>query len=440
MENLTKIALTLLLAILHLQPLLGQTSPPVIHKPANTYQKSYSSNKTPYSFSYTPYTDGTAAQNRIVVALVSNEYTNASTTNSISGVTIAGKAMSRIGVSRGSNNDLENEITAYYIKESDIVDQPSTVQLVYINGQADLKSVGVEMFTISNVNQNSAVESTLQTTFKAQQSTGTVNLPNSVSAIDNSLVIAAITAGKNSATYTAGSGYTPRLQRSFPNHSYASTYKTVASAGPESPLFNITTNANTRVAMLAFRVDPHISLPLPINLIYFKAQLSGESVKLSWATAQEENNSEFIVERSSDGTTWDKVAEMPGAVNSNVKLNYAINDFDPLLGISYYRLKQKDLDGTTTTFKVVSVVRSDIKELEARIYPNPADEFVHVSFKSKTEPLSVKLIDANGKTLSIPFKQNHNGLVLDIAALSSGLYHLKVITEEKTYIKKLLIK
>ncbi|MBK7130998.1 MAG: hypothetical protein IPM74_18620 [Crocinitomicaceae bacterium] len=84
---------------------------------------------------------------------------------------------------------------------------------------------------------------------------------------------------------------------------------------------------------------------LPIELISFTAELIEGVVDLKWQTASEEENDYFVVQRSIDGFTWESIAVVDGAGNSSVLLSYEAEDRIPYLGLSYYRLKQVDMNG-----------------------------------------------------------------------------------------------
>lgn len=95
--------------------------------------------------------------------------------------------------------------------------------------------------------------------------------------------------------------------------------------------------------------------PLPIELMYFTAVPHGDVVYLEWATATELNNDRFVVERSVDGFNFQPVVSRSGAGNSASVIEYQDLDRSPLPGLSYYRLGQIDLDGTTTWSDLVPV-------------------------------------------------------------------------------------
>ena len=67
--------------------------------------------------------------------------------------------------------------------------------------------------------------------------------------------------------------------------------------------------------------------PLPVEMISFNAILSNEqTAQLDWVTASEINNDHFDIERSEDGKTFLKVAEVKGNGNTNTISNYEYFD------------------------------------------------------------------------------------------------------------------
>lgn len=89
--------------------------------------------------------------------------------------------------------------------------------------------------------------------------------------------------------------------------------------------------------------------------MYFVANPAGKEVKLEWATASEQDNDHFTVERSPNGIDFSPILRVAGAGTSSGTLNYLDYDPWPLSGVSYYRLRQTDYDGTSTLSDVVAV-------------------------------------------------------------------------------------
>ena len=111
---------------------------------------------------------------------------------------------------------------------------------------------------------------------------------------------------------------------------------------------------------------------MPIELISFEASVNGQAVDIYWTTATEINNDFFTIERSTNGKQFEELIFADGAGNSTSELDYMEKDYDPHGGISYYRLKQTDFDGTYSYSQIVAVKRMENNTKQMLIYPNPA--------------------------------------------------------------------
>lgn|GEM_PF-835930 len=95
--------------------------------------------------------------------------------------------------------------------------------------------------------------------------------------------------------------------------------------------------------------------PLPIELLSFTANVVHESVRLNWATATETNNDFFTIERSTNLNDWEVLGFVDGAGTSSRPLHYSFTDYNPMAGVSYYRLKQTDYDGKFEYFGPLAI-------------------------------------------------------------------------------------
>ncbi|WP_201983193.1 T9SS type A sorting domain-containing protein [Hymenobacter rubidus] len=109
--------------------------------------------------------------------------------------------------------------------------------------------------------------------------------------------------------------------------------------------------------------------PLPVELTYFDATAKAQAVNLNWTTASEKNSDHFDIQRSADGETFETLATVKGQGNSTKVHEYTLVDSKPLAGLSYYRLRQVDIDGTSA-FSQVAAVQALLAFDGA--YPNPS--------------------------------------------------------------------
>ncbi|RTQ53674.1 T9SS type A sorting domain-containing protein [Hymenobacter gummosus] len=142
--------------------------------------------------------------------------------------------------------------------------------------------------------------------------------------------------------------------------------------------------------------------PLPITLLSFRARPLGRQVELQWETAQEINNDHFELERSTDGRSYTVVGETPGAGNSTTLRRYRYLDARPRPGLSYYRLRQIDKDGTNTVSEPVAV-RLGADEGAApvvTVHPNPnGGQFTVALKQAATADTRLELLDVHGRVV-----------------------------------------
>jgi len=166
--------------------------------------------------------------------------------------------------------------------------------------------------------------------------------------------------------------------------------------------------------------------PLPIELVTFQAQLLGNrNVELKWATATEWNNDFFTVERSADLDTWIAIATVAAVGHSNALVEYTTSDAAPLQGVNYYRLRQTDEDGTSTTssIEVVEIKGNPARDL--RVFPNPTNGVLYISTScQEAGPMEVSVLDDKGRMVKVMFYES--GTTVDLADLANGTYIVHV--------------
>lgn len=141
------------------------------------------------------------------------------------------------------------------------------------------------------------------------------------------------------------------------------------------------------------------SSPLPLTLLQFSGMLQGESVDLQWETSDEKNTRQFIVERSTNGSSFGPVGTVP-AKSTNGQDYYTFTDMHPLTGSDLYRLKMQDHDGRFTYSPVVQV--SDMQsQLSCQAYPNPATSATTLLFPSSGQSVySILISDLSGRVIA----------------------------------------
>lgn len=173
--------------------------------------------------------------------------------------------------------------------------------------------------------------------------------------------------------------------------------------------------------------------PLPVQLAYFSAKVSGEAVLTEWRTVQEKDNEFFTVEKSADGETFKEATRVNTLGNDDLGHKYTWRDTEPYRGLSYYRLKQTDVNGSSTYFKVVAVEFDGTHVISFNTFPNPFDgKKITVEIKGLNANMTVpiEVHDLMGRVmLSKTTTSNQSGVVREDlvfnTALPAGVYFIR---------------
>jgi hypothetical protein len=179
--------------------------------------------------------------------------------------------------------------------------------------------------------------------------------------------------------------------------------------------------------------------PLPIELLFFSASYNNNNqVELKWSTATEINNDYYTTERSMDAIHYSELGTLDGGGNSIMVLNYFMSDKAPYSGVSYYRLKQTDFDGSYRYSEVVSVEKesNDFTIISANY--SMAENSIVVYLACGAECLvSAELFDLTGRKIYTCNKRSSTELFIPAQNLSKGMYLLKVSDGKNLISKKI---
>ena len=165
--------------------------------------------------------------------------------------------------------------------------------------------------------------------------------------------------------------------------------------------------------------------PLPVVFILFNAKCEADKVVLTWKTAQEQNSDHFNIERSSDGSHWTVIGNLPAAGNSGNEKTYLFTDNSPVQN-ALYRIAEYDLDGRA---RYTSVIRSSCGSPDMfSLRPNPFHDLIFINIIAGSESqATIRVFDSKGalvKTQRVHVLAGNNQFSMDVRSFVSGIYLL----------------
>ena len=160
---------------------------------------------------------------------------------------------------------------------------------------------------------------------------------------------------------------------------------------------------------------------LPLKLLAFTGYNTERGNLLTWVTAAEPQNKGFDIERSTDGIRFEKIGFVPVAGATNNTQSYSFTDKTPIVGVSYYRLKQIDLGGQFEYSKVISIRQEGKNGIS--VFPNPGKGLFTIKGLTNLETEQLVVTNSIGQTVAVTILQNGQ---LDLSAYPSGVYYLRV--------------
>ena len=176
-------------------------------------------------------------------------------------------------------------------------------------------------------------------------------------------------------------------------------------------------------------IPSRITSPLAVELTSFSAVRRGSFAFLAWTTASEKNNAGFFVEVSTDGQAYHSIGWVPGHGTTTRTINYSLDDAELVrygVPVVYYRLRQRDTDGTEnfSPVRTVAVPADLLTKAGLDVWPNPTTG--HVSVTGVSAGQAVQVYDVMGRLIITTTMPASNILQLQLPSnAAKGLYLIR---------------
>ncbi len=186
--------------------------------------------------------------------------------------------------------------------------------------------------------------------------------------------------------------------------------------------FDLTADTNSygsKRFQLVIRQNPALGL----HLLNFTAAKETNGAQVVWKTENEQDYTNFTVERSTDnGVTFNVLG---GFASDNIG-TYSFLDKNPAPAANQYRLKLEDLNNNITYSKVVTLMyansNNNLVNNNLSIYPNPAKSTLNLSINQS--------FSSNPSTT-----QGTDSITKPLATVASALYGIKIVSSTGSIMK-----
>jgi hypothetical protein len=201
---------------------------------------------------------------------------------------------------------------------------------------------------------------------------------------------------------------------------------------------------NTKDMMNKAKAKCALFKNLQPSLILKAERANNVSANLQWETKYAFYATGFDIEKSlGDSLHFFTVNFAAPSKAGSFKKKYQLPDHNDYTGISFYRIKQRNNDTGFAYSNIVSIKGNEA--LSFKIYPVPALDKVWIDVLPKQSGnLAIIVYDPAGKIVhqqSTSGTQNrHVVQSINISQLAAGLYQLKVLMPDKSFLNGKFIK
>ena len=175
----------------------------------------------------------------------------------------------------------------------------------------------------------------------------------------------------------------------------------------------------------------------PLELLDFTVIQNGNKVDVKWKTSIETGGPYFTIEKSKDGKEFTKVVDIPTFESGTVYSDYFETDYQPYIGISYYRIKQTDEIGN---FRYSQTVILKVEEQQiVKTYLSKVEKS-NAGKESKSSETLLVLRDANGNDCYAKAEDSKSSILTLTSSIGAGTYRVVGSSNDEIYKQKLIVK
>jgi Secretion system C-terminal sorting domain len=173
-------------------------------------------------------------------------------------------------------------------------------------------------------------------------------------------------------------------------------------------------------------------IPLPVKLESFTANATDGKAILNWVVSEETNFSHYVIEKSTNGTTFMNLSTVFSNGNGNERKMYSAADkINSDYPVVYYRLRIVDIDGESSfsSIHIIKTGTSSLNTISVLTYPNPVSNELRITIPAnwQNKNVSYEVLTCNGQLVKKIAAANASQTeTINVSTLVPGFYVVMV--------------
>lgn len=170
--------------------------------------------------------------------------------------------------------------------------------------------------------------------------------------------------------------------------------------------------------------------PLPVKLSALKVSETGSGIKILWSNQTESDVVNYSIERSSNGSSFVGIHQIPAAMNTGVAVEYYMIDANALQGNNFYRVRVTETNGKVT-YSSIARINLSKGSTSLHIYPNPV-KGQQLGLQVDNLPKGgyvMKIYNSNAQVITQEKREHSGGSISEPISLSNlkpGIYTIEL--------------
>jgi hypothetical protein len=193
----------------------------------------------------------------------------------------------------------------------------------------------------------------------------------------------------------------------------------------------------TSLVLLFLALSAAIATAGQTQIVGFDVEDFNIGNMLNWQTTIEVDNKEFLIERSTNGVTFITIGTVDGEGTTSDKKSYSFLDISADSGLTHYRLKQVNYDGTSVFSNVIKIDKNGANNLTiTSMTPLEQGGVVEITLdvkKPSTVTYNVDKLDTHlVYTATQTLQTGKNIISVDVSEFEEGTYRITVEADKET--------